>query len=258
MTVKRAVDTNVIYMKGSEHHGMRFSSSNEIFKNQLHIISAVALNGGHSVKNNIKQAMKRFGYKSAMFSMIWMYKEHCITKENFDIEYGITKTEEEKFEESYDYSEGDDLLCLLDEDDRRKLDRLVELKHIKLTKSLIDQEIFIEYNDYSVGEDLEKFIRRIKNEEITTQTIPEDGEFNNSHLLCLLDKDERRKLDTKDQDFLKTFLHTKYGNDADVPEDQWQQTEFKHLKFSKSWAGRRTIFIDVEDEPEDEWIGPFR
>ena len=36
----------------------------------------------------IIQAMKRNGYQSAMISMIQMYKEKCMNKEQMDIEFG--------------------------------------------------------------------------------------------------------------------------------------------------------------------------
>ena len=162
-------------------------------------------------RSNIKQAIKKFGYKSAMVTEVWMIKENCITKEQFDIEYGITNEEGEI-----------------------KTDNLEER------------------DDLSVGEDLETYIRRIKNGEITKETIPggeRDGERKRSHLFCLLDKEERRKLDTKDQQFFETFLQTEL---ADVPEEEWKKTEFKHLKFSRSFAERRTYFIDTEVVSEDE------
>ena len=57
-----------------------------------------------------------------------------------------------------------------------------------------------ERNDYSVGEDLERFIQRIKNGEI----IEKDHKV--SYLLRLLDKEERRKLDRNDAAFYDTFL----------------------------------------------------
>ena len=177
-----------------------------IFTNQLHIVWAdftFALERTN-IKRYIEQAMKRFGYKSVMFSKIWMSKEKCITKEKFDMEYEITNDEE-----------------------KNKRER----------------------DDYSVGEDLDTLLRKIKNGEVTKETIPEDGEVKWSHLLCLLDKEERRSLDSKDKNFLETFLH---GNYADVPDVEWKQTEFKHLKFSRSLAGRQTHFIDTKVESEIE------
>ena len=58
-----------------------------------------------------------------------------------------------------------------------------------------------ERDDLSVGEDLETFIKRIKNGGITKETLPGGKEEKELHLLCLLDKEERRKLDTKDRKF---------------------------------------------------------
>ena len=47
--------------------------------------------------------------------------------------------------------------------------------------------------DFSVGEDLETFIERIKHGEINKDTIPERGDRKESFLLCLLDEKERKK-----------------------------------------------------------------
>ena len=95
--------------------------------------------------------------------------------------------------------------------------------------------------DLSVGEDLETFIERIKNGEINKDTIPEHGDRKYLFLLCLLDKEERKKLDQKDEDFMKKFT---WGKDADVPEAEWNASE-SNLKFSKSECYRRTHFIDA-------------
>ena len=50
-----------------------------------------------------------------------------------------------------------------------------------------------ERNDFSVGEDLETFVRRIKNDQMI------EPDYKESYLLRLLTKEERRKLDEKDQ-----------------------------------------------------------
>ena len=68
-------------------------------------------------------------------------------------------------------------------------------------------------DDLSVGEDLETYIRRIINGEVTSETIPENGEIKRSHLICLLCREKRRNLDMENEDFLKTFLRSK----PDVP-----------------------------------------
>ena len=95
--------------------------------------------------------------------------------------------------------------------------------------------------DLSVGEDLETFIERIKNRKIYKDTIPEFGNYKGSFLLCLLDKEERKKLDQKDEDVMKTF---NYREAADVPEADWKASE-SNLKFSASHGCRITYFIDA-------------
>ena len=95
--------------------------------------------------------------------------------------------------------------------------------------------------DLSVGEDLETFIERIKNGEINKDTIPERGENKRSFLLCLLDKEERKKLEQKDEDFMETFVRRR---SADMPEAEWDASE-SNLKFSESVCDRATYFIDT-------------
>ena len=97
--------------------------------------------------------------------------------------------------------------------------------------------------DLSIGEDLETFIERIKNGEINKDTIPEDGERKDLFLLCLLDQEERKKLEQKDEDFMETFNGNWFG-EADVPEAEWNASE-SNLKFSRSYCRRKTYFIDA-------------
>ena len=98
--------------------------------------------------------------------------------------------------------------------------------------------------DLSVGEDLETFIGRIKNGEINKDTIPENGEYKRLFLLCLLDKEERKKLEQKDYDFMKTFSDGYCGREADVPEAEWKASE-SNMKFARSDCWRFTYFIDA-------------
>ena len=95
--------------------------------------------------------------------------------------------------------------------------------------------------DLSVEEDLENFIQRIKNGEINKDTIPKRGDWKDSFLLCLLDKEERKKLEEKDEDFMETF---QLGEEADVPEAEWNVSE-SNLKFSRSVCIRDTYYIDT-------------
>ena len=98
--------------------------------------------------------------------------------------------------------------------------------------------------DLSVGKDLETLIGRIKNGEINKDTIPEPGEYKRLFLLCLLDKEERKKLEQKEKDFMETFYDHLNGREADVPEAEWKASE-SNMKFAKSFCWRRTYFIDA-------------
>ena len=172
--------------------------------NQLHFIVTEFVD--YYALEGIEKALKEFGCTPAILSMVDMHKEVCITKEKFEEMY---KTEEES-----------------------------ETRM-----------------DLSVGEDLENFIERIKNGEINKDTIQEDGDFTfkRSFLLCLLDNEERKKLEQKNEDFIETFNLYGYirldGNiglerEADVPEAEWNASE-SNLKFSKSICSRETHFVDA-------------
>ena len=97
--------------------------------------------------------------------------------------------------------------------------------------------------DLSVGEDLESFVEKIKNGKINKDTIPKDGYRSTTFLLCLLDKEERKKLDQKDETFLETFLWHGRG-EVDVPEAEWEASE-SNLKFANNDCYRTTYFIDA-------------
>ena len=100
-----------------------------------------------------------------------------------------------------------------------------------------------EREDLSVGEDLETFIRKIKDGKMNKETIPVNGDRNYTFLTCLLDKVERKKLDQKDEAFLETFLW--YGRgEVDVPEAEWKASE-SNLKFANNDCYRTTYVIDA-------------
>ena len=98
--------------------------------------------------------------------------------------------------------------------------------------------------DLSVGEDLETLIGRIKNGEINKDTVSEQGERNRTFLLCLLDKEERKKLEQKDEDCMKKFYEHWIGREADVPEAEWEASE-SNMKFARWDCERHTYFIDA-------------
>ena len=109
--------------------------------------------------------------------------------------------------------------------------------------------------DLSVGEDLETFIERIKNGEINKDTIPEHGEKKSMFLLCLLDKEERRKLEQKQYHFMGTFFAPSVknyyiGREVDVPEEEFKASE-SNMKFAKSKCTRWTCFIDASSISSD-------
>jgi len=202
----------ITHREGPERYPKTFSD--KIFSNQLHVIWVCFWWGMsfEEILKKIKRVMKSYGYQSAMVSMIFMTKENCITKEQFDIEYRITNDGE------------------------------------------ADTTATEERDDLSLGEDLETLIRRIRNGEITKEKNPYGGIAIQTHLLCLLDKEERRMLDRKDENFLKTFLA---WDMADVDEEEWKKSEYKHLKFSYSLARRQTTFVEAEDEFEHEFEDEF-
>lgn len=169
--------------------------------NQLHIIMAIQYSDSLQILlMNVKRVLKRFGCKSAMLSIITMWKNNCITKEELVIEYGITDGVEEQ--------------------------------------NIANQE---ERYDLSVGDDLETLIKRIKNANVSNE---QKGSF----LFCLLNSEELKKLERKDQHFLDTFECKKVAEDH---EEKTKESEYKHVIFSKSWADRVTFFTDTEPEEKE-------
>ena len=99
--------------------------------------------------------------------------------------------------------------------------------------------------DLSVGEDLEKYIKRVVNREITREMIPEGGETKGNFLICLLDKKERWKLDRKDEEFLNSFWDDE-SDEADVPLEEWNKSK-SNMKFSSSVSWRATYLIEISE-----------
>ena len=97
--------------------------------------------------------------------------------------------------------------------------------------------------DLSVGEDLETFIKYIKAGLINDYRLP-NGDRSRTFLLCLLDEDQRKKLEQKDYDFMETFF-LNYKGEADVLEAEWKASE-SNMKFTKSDCLRETYFINAE------------
>ena len=97
--------------------------------------------------------------------------------------------------------------------------------------------------DLSVVEDLETFIQYIKAGLINDYRLP-NGDRSRTFLLCLLDEDQRKKLEQKDYDFMETFF-LNYKGEADVLEAEWKASE-SNMKFTKSDCLRETYFINAE------------
>ena len=123
------------------------------------------------------------------------------------------------------------------------LDELYGIKNDEEAQKIDNDERI----DFSVGEDLETFVRRIRNGQV------KEANYKESYLLRLLNKEERRKLDEKDQVFHNTFygnhmmLPLSWLNNVDVPEREWKKTEYKHLKFSRSKSTRITAVIHIDE-----------
>ena len=171
-------------------------TKDRIVLNQIHFI--VPMLNFYNVRDGVKKALKTYGGTSAMLSMIAMYKQHCITME--------------KYEEMYKTNE---------RSDTRK--------------------------DLSVGEDLESFIERIKTGKINNDTISSSSgircETRRPFLLCLLDEEDRKKLEQKDNDFMKSFINH-FKNQVDIPEAEWKASE-SNLKFAWSVCLRHTYLFDA-------------
>ena len=118
------------------------------------------------------------------------------------------------------------------------LSEISMVKHNCITKEKYEEmyktsEESEEREDLSVGEDLEYFIGQIRKGKFL---VGED--YNPSFMLCLLDAEERKKLEEKDEDFMKTF----FDAEADVPEAEWKESE-SNMKFANFSCTRRTYSI---------------
>ena len=123
----------------------------------------------------------------------------------------------------------------------RKLNCITRERYEKM---YLTNEKTEERMNLSVGEDLETFIEKIKNGEVRKSTIPDEGDYEGTFLLNLLDKEERKQLEHKDVAFLKTFDFNKIG-EVDVPEAEWKSSK-SNSKFARSYCSRRTYFIPNE------------
>ena len=99
--------------------------------------------------------------------------------------------------------------------------------------------------DLSVGEDLETLIKRIFNGEISREMIPERGELKGNFLICLLDKKDRLRLDSKDEEFLNTFWDDEC-EEVDIPLEEWNKSK-SNLKFASSVSWRATYLIEISE-----------
>ena len=55
---------------------------------------------------------------------------------------------------------------------------------------------------------------------------------------CIIDTEERRKLEEKNEDFMRTFEKA----EPDVPEAEWKESE-SNMKFAKFSCSRKTYFV---------------
>ena len=185
------------------------AKDSEIYLNQLHVLRCVESGGYpkvdmYSIDRAIVRDYRFDQVASKRFDSV------MISSINMSKQYCITK---EKFDIEYEIKNNED------ENDKDN-----------------------ERADLSLGEDLETLISRIKNGNLTKETIP-DGESKELVQLCLLDKEQRRKMDEKNRDFFETF---RYSWSPDVPKEEWQETDYKHLKFSKSLVTRKTEFLELK------------
>ena len=89
----------------------------------------------------------------------------------------------------------------------------------KLEEMYKTNEDFETRKDLSLGEDLETFVSQIKHGEVDKSNFFKENNWIETFMLCLLDKEERQKLERRDSDFMKTFT---FGMKADVPEEEWK------------------------------------
>ena len=112
-------------------------------------------------------------------------------------------------------------------------------KYEEAYKTNLDTE---KREDLSINEDLETFLEKLETNKLNTKTIAHSGDYNTTFLLCLLNTEEQRKLDRKDDTFLNTFYLNDKGK-ADVPEEEWEASKSKR-KYAQSICWRTTFFLE--------------
>ena len=99
--------------------------------------------------------------------------------------------------------------------------------------------------DFSLGDDLETFVANIKQ-----GGLPEESSYVRKFLICLLNTNDRRRLDQKDKEYMETFCNNDLG-EADVPKEEWESSE-SSLKFSQSWCWRSTYLIEWSENSSND------
>ena len=93
----------------------------------------------------------------------------------------------------------------------------------------------------SLGDDLEDFLNRIKNNEIHDHELGQEDNWINTFHLSMLSPEEKRKLAISDNDYLKTF----HNHDPDIPKTEMAKSESKS-KYAFSLCRRATYIISPE------------
>ena len=93
----------------------------------------------------------------------------------------------------------------------------------------------------SLGDDLEDFLNRIKNNEIHDHELGQEDNWINTFHLSMLSPEQKRKLAISDNDYLKTF----HNHDPDIPKTEMAKSESKS-KYAFSLCRRATYNISPE------------
>ena len=181
-------------------------SKDETDSNIIHFIWAGWTDDDDAIKKRFQLAMAANGIQKAIITFLERWRMYCITKEKVVEFTGTGKDAKKKGGKIY-----------FNEEKNRGWDV-----------------------EESIGEDLEDLFERIKRDE-----LKKDEKKQTFHVELVTKKD-RKKLETGDEEFKKTFWKYAMNNkNPDVPKEVMKESE-SDLKFALSRCLRSTYLISAE------------
>ena len=164
----------------------------------------------------LRSAMKKNGIKLALFTFVALCISHFLTHDEVDGDYLMQKP--------HSFAEFNSTKNVSTDNEAEETNPRINL---------------------SIGEDLESFLERIRND---VSSIPEYDEYKRSFDICLLRPEEIIKLEQKDKTFMNTFAN--WGEKWIIQNKTEQMDRKKSEKrFSKKLCWRKSLFMITSSNP---------